>query len=265
MSTLRKAVDILQVVAGREAITARELASVLRLSKSATHRMLVALDEVGLVQRAAEGNQFVLGPLINALGGWRVSRQRVVQVARLHMDALRDRCGETVGIHVLQADRRVLLDQAESQQEHRWVYKNPGIPMPLYAGAASKMLLAMLPEARSTAILKRSRLVSFTPNTPRDREALKRELKRIRARGYAMSLQEVTPGISSIAIPIEIQEDSLAPVMSITGPQVRLTTTILERLLPGLRETTAQVSRELQAAIQPSRVEGPRRIGQGAR
>lgn len=262
--TLKKAIDILHVVAGREAITAREVASALQLSKSATHRILATLDEVGLVQRTIAGNEFALGPLITALGGGQVSRQRLIHLARVHIEGLRDQCSETVGIHVLQGDRRVLLDQAESQHEHRWVYKNPGVPMPLHAGAASKMLLAMLPEAQSMTILKRNKLVSFTANTPHNLDGLKAELRRIRSRRCAISLQEVTPGISSIAVPIDTAQDSLKAVMSITGPHVRLTTTALEQLLPALRQVAVDISRDLHGATPRSRMERPRRTGRAA-
>jgi DNA-binding IclR family transcriptional regulator len=256
MSPLRKAVDVLQVVAGREGISAREIAEVLGLPKSTAHRMVLALVDVGFLQRSAGGEGFSLGSLIGELAGGHLGEQALMQIARPQMLALRDRCGETVGLHVIQRDRRVLLDQAESRHEHRWVYSNPGVPMPLHAGAASKMLLALLPEREAEGMLRRGDLVAFTLNTPQASDRLLSELGRIRNQGYAISLQEVTPGISSIAVPIPTDPLSFPrfAVMTVTGPRVRLSERALRGLLPQLRETAAAcVPPDLGAASTPLR------------
>jgi IclR family acetate operon transcriptional repressor len=241
MSPLRKAVDVLQVVAGREGISARDIAAVLGLPKSTAHRMVLALVDVGFLQRSAGGEGFSLGPLIGELAGGQLKEKALMQIARPQMVALRDRCGETVGLHVIQRDRRVLLDQAESRYEHRWVYSNPGVPMPLHAGAASKMLLALLSEREAEGMLRHDDLVAFTMNTPQASDGLLSELGRIRNRGYAISLQEVTPGISSIAVPIPTDPLNFPrfAVMTVTGPRVRLSERALRGLLPQLREAAA--------------------------
>jgi DNA-binding IclR family transcriptional regulator len=157
------------------------------------------------------------------------------------MTWLRDRCGETVGLHVIQGERRILLDQVESRNEHRWVYSNTGVPMPLHAGAASKMLLSLMPPEHALAMLKRRALVAFTRDTPRDSGRLMRELGRIKAQGFAFSSQEVTRGISSIAVPVDwdAAPAGLVAVMSITGPSIRLSERVLKGFLPQLRRAAA--------------------------
>jgi DNA-binding IclR family transcriptional regulator len=246
MNSLRKIVDVLQAVAAKSGISAREIAQATGIPKSTAHRTAVALADVGLLQRSAGGDGFVIGDLVGKLagGGGRGQEQRLLDVAKPIMAGLRDRCGETVGLHVIQHDRRLLLDQAESRHEHRWVYSNVGVPMPLHAGAASKMLLALYPEEEAKRVLRRSALAAFTATTPRASDALVQELRRIRAQGYALSIEEVTPGISSIAVPIAT-DPSTQPVfatMTITGPSARLSERVLKGMLPALRAAAAACS-----------------------
>lgn len=241
--TISKALDVLGLIATGEAVTARDVALRLRLARSTTHRMLAEMLALRLLQR--EGPRFTIGPRISELAGGRVGYRRLVDVARPEMLALRDRSRETVGLHVLEGGRRVLLFQAESTHEHRWVYTNAGQGMPLHAGAASKMLLAMLPEAESAGLVPRTGLRAFTPSTPRDPARLRSDVRRARRDQCAVSLAEVTPGIASIAVPVATGDEGPRAVLTVTGPLVRLTPPALRRIQPVLEETAARISREL--------------------
>lgn len=246
MKAIEKALDVLDRIAAGDVTTSRDVVVRLRVPRSTAHRMLAELLALELVQRV--GDRLVIGPRITRLAGGRVGAQRLVSLAQPEMAALRDRCRETVGLHVLDRDRRVLLYQAESTHEHRWVYTNPGQPMPLHAGAASKMLLAMLPEPEAAALLDRTGLPVFTSHTPRDAARLMREVRRIRRDGHAMSREEVTPGIASIAVPLGTGDDATCAVLTVTGPTVRLTTSTLEQIRPQLRATALGIGRALVPA-----------------
>lgn len=245
MKAVEKALGVLEQIAAGEVTTARDVVARLHVPRSTAHRMLAELLDLELVRRV--GDRLVIGPRITRLAGGRVGVPRLVSVAQPGMIALRDRCRETVGLHVLAGGRRVLLYQAESTHEHRWVYTNPGLPMPLHAGAASKMLLAMLPEDEAAGLLDRGRLAVFTPHTPRDAERLMREVRRIRRDGYATSREEVTPGIASIAVPLGTGDDATCAALSVTGPTVRLTAPMLERIRREIRDTARNISRALVA------------------
>ncbi|MGH7489180.1 MAG: IclR family transcriptional regulator, partial [bacterium] len=162
--------DAIQVVALRGGTTARELGEALGMPKSTVHRLVAGMVEVGLVRREDDGDRYVLGDLMAELAGGQSGSLSLLRACRPPMMALRDETGETIGLHVLNAERRVLLYQAESPQQHRWVYNNPLVPMPLHAGAAAKMLLALMPEATATRILRRDGMVAFTKRTLRSLE-----------------------------------------------------------------------------------------------
>lgn len=243
MRAISKALDVLGLVAAGEVMTGRDLALRMGWPKSTAHRMLGDLIALRLVQRV--GDRLVVGPRITELAGGRVGSQRLVHVAQPEMIALRDRCRETVALHMLENGHRVLLYQAESTHEHRWVYTNPGKHMPLHAGAASKVLLAMLPEAEARALVDQTGLQAFTPHTPQDRGRLMRELQGIRRDRCAISVQEVTAGIASIAVPLETGDEGARAVLCVTGPMVRLNAAALGAIRPLLDNAALKIARRL--------------------
>jgi len=238
-----KALNVLGLIATGEVMTGRDLALRMGLPKSTAHRMLGDLIELRLVQRV--GERLVIGPRITELAGGRVGSQRLMHVAQPEMIALRDRCRETVALHMLERGRRLLLYQAESTHEHRWVYTNLGKHMPLHAGAASKVLLAMLPEDEARALVDQTGLQAFTPSTPRDRGRLMRELEGIRRDRCAISVQEVTDGIASIAVPLETGDRGPRAALCVTGPMVRLTAAALDAIRPLLDDAALKIVRQL--------------------
>jgi DNA-binding IclR family transcriptional regulator len=245
MSTLKKAVQALHVVTTRGSVTPKELTDVLRLSKSAAYRLIQSMTDLHLLVRTADG--FALGPLIGDLAGGPAKLEELLNVACPHMAALRDGCGETVGLNVLQAGQRIVLGQEVSRHEHHWAFKNVRVPRPPHAGASAKMLLAQLPDAATEALLKSIGLTLLTPNTPHNRKALLRELQRIRAQGYALSLQEVEPGVASVAVPIDIDTNRDMPAaLSVTGPRQRLSESVLKALVPQVRAAAAKISLDLK-------------------
>src|SRR5579884_3750173 len=65
-----------------------------------------------------------------------------------------------------------------------------GVVAPLYCTALGKAVLAFLPEGEGERMGGALTLRAYTPRTVGGREALRRELERIRVRGYATDVQE---------------------------------------------------------------------------
>ena len=248
---LRSVVDVVQLVAVRRKVTVREVCEVLGLARSTGHRLVAALASVRFIQREGANGTYVLGSLVGELAGGPLAWRTLVLHCRPHMEALRDSTGETIALHALHADRRVQLDQAESKHELRWVSRNTLVPMPLHAGAAGKVLLALLPEADMKRLASRDNLVAFTRRTPRDTATLLREMGRIRMQRYAISLEEVQAGITSLAVPVVSESFANQPlaVMSLTGPVVRLPEKNLKSLLPKLQVAAKRAADGLERAL----------------
>jgi DNA-binding IclR family transcriptional regulator len=86
--------------------------------------------------------------------------------------------------------------------------------MPVHAGAASKLLLAHLPEAEREVWLARP-LPAYTPRTLTDPKRLRAELARIRRQGWAADRGENGPSIQAFAAPVFGGDGRLVAALSV--------------------------------------------------
>ena len=77
----------------------------------------------------------------------------------------------------------------------------PGQRLPLHAGAASKVLMAHLPQAELERRLRTS-LPRYTPKTLTDRAALSAELAKVRRQGWAHDKGEYMLSVQAFGAPV---------------------------------------------------------------
>ncbi len=129
MGVLDKSVAVLDALAAGPMALA-ELAPAAGLPRATAHRLAVALEAHGFVDRDAEG-RFVLGP--------RLVGSDLVSVAAPIVAALRDRTGESAQLYVRRGDTRVCVLAAESPHSLRTIVA-VGSVLPLARGSAGKVL-----------------------------------------------------------------------------------------------------------------------------
>jgi IclR family transcriptional regulator, acetate operon repressor len=198
-----------------------ELARATGLSTSTVHRLLLAMQENGLVRQSAH-KRYAIGPLVAQLahsGGIPAGlRDAALPVLRV----LRDETGETAAVHeLLPSGQRVVLDQVESRHQLRRTYTEFGIPVALPLGAPGKALLAFLPTERQQEVLS-GHLEQVQPRTITDPVVLAAQFADIRRHGFAMSLAERTQGIRSVAAPVFGYAGQVVGCLSVSGPEMRM-------------------------------------------
>ncbi|MGH2736357.1 MAG: IclR family transcriptional regulator, partial [Actinomycetota bacterium] len=186
----------------RSELGVSEIARITGLSRSTVHRLLVTLRRHELVRQLPNSTDYSLGPHVLRLAQVAFSNVNLQSAAKATMLGLRDRCDETVGLHArLGPTTRTVLDQVESSQPLRRTYTELGIPLPIHQGAPGKVLLAHSSPELQDEILA-GKLEAATARTITDPVKLRAELERTRKNGYALSLEERVPGISTIAVPL---------------------------------------------------------------
>jgi DNA-binding IclR family transcriptional regulator len=170
----------------------------------------------------------------------------LVELAAPLLRTLAQLSGETINLgvptplgveHLAQEDSRHFVGGTN------WV----GLSVPLHCAALGKVLLAHHPYV-ATALTKQG-LETFTDATICDGERLERELARIRERGWASDIGELSLAQVSLAAPIMDRSGLTVGAMGIFGPPERLLTARQPRgeLLAYVREAARAVSRELGA------------------
>jgi IclR family acetate operon transcriptional repressor len=252
VQSIDRAVAILRCFDARTSdLGISDLARATGLSTSTVHRLLLAMQENGLVRQTAH-RRYAIGPLVVQLahsGGVPASlRDAAMPVLR----ALRDETEETAAVHeLLPSGQRVVLDQVESRHQLRRTYTEFGIPVPLPLGAPGKVLLAFSPWERQAEVLA-APLAQVLPQTITDPVVLAAQLAEIRAKGFARSMSERTSGIRSVAAPVFDFSGQVVGCLSISGPELRMPAERLEELGEVIVPAAWSVS-ELLGATQTDR------------
>jgi DNA-binding IclR family transcriptional regulator len=109
---------------------------------------------------------------------------------------------------IAQVDSRYLIGGTN------WV----GRPVPLHCAALGKVLLAY-----GAAQLPPGRLEARTSRTLTSRAALEDNLRQVRQSGYAVTDEELEPGLVAVAAPVFRDGAEVVGALSVTAPASRLT------------------------------------------
>src|SRR5438876_675546 len=123
-----------------------------------------------------------------------------------------------------------------------------GGSLPLHLGAGPRTLLAWEPREEWEAYVGHGPLEAMTDKTPVSREALFRELEHAVEQGYAVSDEDVTPGIASLGAPIFDYKGRVRAAISIGGMRQFMLDEIydeaVELLVTGAREVSTALGYE---------------------
>jgi IclR family transcriptional regulator, acetate operon repressor len=205
-----------EVVHGPDPVTFTELTAATGLAKSTTSRLLMALERNGLVRRDAHG-RFRPGEMFVRYA-WRGGAEAgLVAVAQPFLDRLGALTGETINIGVANHGTVEQIAQVDSRYligGTNWV----GLSVPLHCAALGKVLLAY-----GAAELPPGRLAQRTARTITSRAALEEELAQVRRHGYAVTSEELEPGLAAVAAPVYHDGAAVVAAMSVSAPASRLT------------------------------------------
>jgi DNA-binding IclR family transcriptional regulator len=245
VDAVNRAIDILSAFSlTRPSLTLNDIVSATGLPKTTAFRILSTLTDRGLCERDAKAQTYSLGYHILHFGEVRRRQSNLHATVVPLMREIRDAMGETVVLSVRRGDFRVQIDYVEGVQPLRRI-ATPGLQAPLYAGAASRVLLAGMADAEIELYLERTELTQLQRNTMTNPTALRAEVARIRKRGYAESNNEVLEGGAALAVPITSRDGTTLGVVDIITPEVRYTRAHRESCLRLLLEGVSSVATRL--------------------
>jgi IclR family transcriptional regulator, acetate operon repressor len=205
-----------EVVHAADPVTFTELTTVTGLAKSTTSRLMLALERNHLVRRDDHG-RFLPGEMFVSFA-WRGGADTsLVAVAQPFLDRLGKATSETINLgiaagtvveQIAQVDCTYLIGGTN------WV----GRPVPLHASGLGKVLLAY-----GAAKLPRGSLDPCTPKTITTEAALRGELAAVRARGYAVTDEELELGLIAFAAPVFRYDGAVVAGLSVSAPTSRMT------------------------------------------
>ena len=158
------------------------------------------------------------------------------------MYRLRELSGETVSIHIPYGGNRLCIAELKSEKEIIYT-AGIGSMAPIYVGAASKVLLAYMPEQKRNLLLQKI-FAGNDKDMAIDKNKLLKEIQETAEKGYAFSFGERIYGSACLAVPILAKNEAIA-ALCILGPSFRLTKTELEKLVPHIKEEATIIEESL--------------------
>lgn len=235
-----RALDILLCFTQKPKLSLTEISRMTELNKSTVYRLLATLEEKGFLFRDPDTEKYRLGFRIWELSA-HLSRTDDPAVLFLPgMEGLRDQIEETVSLYVRDALERVRVQAVESFQAIRRVAP-VGARMPLAVGAAGKVLVAFAEPLEQAKILSHPR---WPDNV--DKEYYTGQLREIREKGFATSVEEREAGTSAVAVPIFDQEGNIVAALAVSGPVGRLTEERMKEVVPRVLEAAERMQKMLK-------------------
>lgn len=238
-----RAIEILMsFTAETPELSLSELTRKVQMPKSTVYRLLLTLEQHKFIERTGQ-DRFRLGSALIVLGQLALNSRDLLQLALQPMQALRDRTGESVHLHILDANERLCIHTIQGTHDLRTV-GGVGQRSPLHVGASARAILAFMPEAEREKIIQ-APLRPWTRATIVDPDVLRKELASVRDRGVAVSCGERDEGIASIAAPIFNGLGEVVGSISLSGPAHRITAEHIEAYSAAVKETALELSRQL--------------------
>lgn len=217
-----------------------DVATATGLARPTARRILLTLTELGYVRQQSGG--FVLTPRVLDLGVAYVRSTGLWDVARPHLEWLVERTNESCSIAQLDGSDIVYVSRV-SVPKIVTLAVQIGTRFPALPTSLGKVLLAALPPdeaARVVAEPSRSGLESVWHPGRAEWEA---ELREVRARGWAMTDEQLARGIRSVAAPLRDGSGRVVASVNVNAHAAETSVEVLlNDYLPLLLQAAGEIS-----------------------
>ena len=216
--------------AERPSLTLSELSKAVGLSRSSTYRLVYTLEDMGFLLRDKGSKSYRLGTRILGLGFAYLASQELVELARPHLEALRDRTNCSAHLGVVEGTELIYVVRVPDRKALT-SHIRVGSRLAAHATSMGRAILSHLPESEIRRRFAGVPLQAFTSHTATDVESLIALLEADRARGYILSRSAFAEGIASVAAPVRDADGEVVAAINISTPEATLKGDELETTL----------------------------------
>jgi DNA-binding IclR family transcriptional regulator len=234
-----------------------EIARKTALPRSTAHHLLRALVSFGYLLQDDDARTYTLAPRLFQLTRRSLTKEQLAEIATPFLGELSRLTGEGTSLAMMRDGVVTVVAKCDAEGPVR-VVQEIGAARPVYCTAVGKALAAWLPEGELEGIIHRTVFEKKTARTLSTAAALRAELGRIRATGFAVDNEEHIEGIRCIAAPVRDHSGEVRASLCIVGPKSRLPQRRLAELRKPLAAAAANLSGRLgdgaagQSGIRPA-------------
>ncbi|WP_353508029.1 IclR family transcriptional regulator [Intrasporangium sp.] len=243
------ALDVLEHLSRHaEPVPAASIARTLTLPRSSVYHLLKVLCSRGFVTHYVEERRYGLGPAAYELGSAYQRQAPLARVARAAIRRLADQCGRNAHFATLDG-RDVIYLLEERAPGQPTLVTDVGVRLPSHLTASGVAMLAGLPPAQVRALYPdRGSFTQRHGAGPTSLKELRALLTRTRAAGHAREDGTITPGLSSVAVPVVDRTDRPLAAVAVTLRSTDADDVHVAELVARVRSTAADISRRLNPA-----------------
>jgi IclR family transcriptional regulator, pca regulon regulatory protein len=221
------------------------VATASELPRPTARRILLTLEELGYV-RPVEGG-YELTPRVLDLGMSYVLSRGLWEVARPHMETLVARTRESSSIAQLDGSDIVYVARV-AVPKIVTLAVTIGTRFPALQTSLGKVLLAALPLAEAEQVLAEPSRSGIVPRWLPDASERAAVLREVRARGWALTDEQLAPGIRSVAVPLRDGDGRVIAALNVNAHAAETSLEVLSgEHLPLLLQTASAISADWAA------------------
>jgi len=216
IEAIARGLDVIRVFKpGQRVMSLAAVAAASDLPRPTARRILLTLEQLGYV-RLAESSGYELTPRVLDLGMSYVLSRGLWEIARPHMEALVARTRESTSIAQLDGSDIVYVARV-AVPKIVTLAVTIGTRFPAVQTSLGKVLLAALPPAEAERVLAEPSRSGITPPWQPDAAERATVLREVRARGWALTDEQLAPGIRSVAVPLRDGDGTVIAAINVNS------------------------------------------------
>ncbi|HJP77970.1 MAG TPA: IclR family transcriptional regulator C-terminal domain-containing protein [Pseudonocardiaceae bacterium] len=225
---------------GKPAMSLAEVATATGLARPTARRILLTLEELGYARSGAGG--YSLTPRVLSLGVSYVRSMGLWDVARPHLERLVEQTNESCSIAQLDGSDIVYVARVAVPKIVSLAVQI-GTRFPALPTSLGKVQLAALPPEELERVLAQPTRSGLTPRWQPDRAERDAALREVRARGWALTDEQLALGIRSVAAPLRDGSGRVIAGVNVNCHAAETSVTrLVEHHLPLLLQTAGEIS-----------------------
>ncbi|MET0768017.1 MAG: IclR family transcriptional regulator C-terminal domain-containing protein [Aeromicrobium sp.] len=241
VEAIARGLDVLRAFSpGCPTMTLTEVADAAELARPTASRILYTLESLGYV-RSKDGS-YALTPRVLELGMTYLQSMNLWDIARPHMEALSAATGNSSSMAQLDGSDIVYVARVAVPKIIALAV-SIGTRFPAPATSLGKALLADLSDDELRTVLAEPSRAGVAARWDPTHDELVAVLDEVRAQGWALTDEQLAPGIRSVAAPVRSRDGRAFASLNVTVHAAETpVATLLEEYLPLLLEAADAIS-----------------------
>ncbi|MEB3101003.1 IclR family transcriptional regulator [Ferviditalea candida] len=227
----------------RPEIGITEISQALDLPKSTVHRLVLELQQEGYLDKCADSSRYKLGLSLLTLSGVIITHMEIIREAKPVLEELTRKLGEASHIAILEDMEIIYLHKIDPPQPVP-LLSSIGRSNPAVRTSAGKCILAYQSKHLVRKIYENS-IRAYSADGLPDWNRFLSELKAITDQGYAVAIDQLHIGATSIGAPVKDYTGQVIAAVSVVGPTDRIPADRIPLIAEAISKAAAVVSEKL--------------------